>query len=61
MTSLALDAMLVIAAVLIGVSVHRHAPALTAGYVGVLLLGVWWVLGSGRAAAAKGDAGDPTA
>lgn len=47
--SLGLDLLLAVAAVAIGVSVYRLAPALVPGYAGVVLLVVWWSIGKARA------------
>lgn len=47
---LGLDLLLVVAAVAIGASVYRLAPALVPGYAGVVLLFVWWTIGKTRAA-----------
>ncbi len=40
-----LDALLLIAAVLIGVGVYRTLPALVWVYAGLLVLVVWWSIG----------------
>lgn len=51
-----LDALLLAALVCIGVSVHRVAPDLLYGYVGVVLLGLWWLIGRATAAKKGGQA-----
>lgn len=44
-----LDFLLLAAVALIGVSVFRLSPALLPGYAGVILLVIWWAIGSARA------------
>lgn len=49
-----LDALLVAAFLLIGVTVHRLSPALVPGYAGVLLLLLCWALHRTREPRAHG-------
>lgn len=49
---LGLDALLLVAVGLLGVSVYRFSPDLIWGYVGALLFVVWFAIGRARAAAA---------
>ncbi len=45
MQAFGLDALLILAVVLIGVSVRRLAPDLIWGYAGALVLLGWWAIG----------------
>jgi hypothetical protein len=48
-----LDALLLTAAVLIGVGVYRTLPALVWIYAGLLVLVTWWAIGKTQAKDAK--------